>query len=83
MSIQRQSMSPVPICDPQGIVLGTVDPKLTPEFIGEMKRRAAKPGPKYTHDQVKKGLEALEDAWEKEGLFDVKRAREFIGSSLG
>jgi hypothetical protein len=73
-----QANTPVQVCHPQGIVLGTVDPTLTPEFIAEVKRRAASPGPWYTGEQVRRHLQALEEAWEREGPFDETRMRELL-----
>ena len=52
MKVVRQFKATVQVCDPQGIIVGTVDPELTPEFIAELKRRASVPGPRYTSEQV-------------------------------
>jgi hypothetical protein len=78
MKVVRQAQEPVRICDPQGIVLGTVDPEITPEFVAEMKRRAAAPGPRYTGEQVRVHLQKLEAAWQQEGPFDEKRMKEIL-----
>jgi hypothetical protein len=78
LQVLHQSNSPVPVCHPQGKVLGTVDPDLTPEFIAEMKRRAASPGPWYTGEQVRRHLEALQEAWDREGGFDKARMHELL-----
>ena len=78
MKLVRQADSFVQVCDPQGIVLGTIDPELTPEFVAEMKRRAAAPGPRYTGEQVGNHLRALEQAWKREGPFDENRMREIL-----
>jgi hypothetical protein len=78
MKVVRQSKTPVRVCDPQGICLGTVDPEITPEFIAEMKRRAAAPGPRYTGEQVQNHLRVLQEAWEREGPFDEVRMREIL-----
>lgn len=78
MKLVRQSTSPVPVCDPTGIVLGTVDPEITPEFIAELKKRAKSPGPWYTSEQVRRHFEALEEAWQREGPFDNKRMHEIL-----
>ncbi len=78
MKVVRQSTVPVKVCDPSGIVLGTVDPELTPEFFAEMKRRGKSPGPCWTGEQVRKHLQALQEAWEREGPFDAPRMRELL-----
>jgi hypothetical protein len=78
MKIVRQSKDPVKDCDPTGLILGTVDPEITPEFIAEMKRRAAKPGPRYTSEQVRNHLQPLQEAWDREGPFDQKRMMELL-----
>ena len=78
MTIVRLATDPVKVCDPQGIVLGHVDPDITPEFIAELKRRAASPGPWYTGEQVQNHLKGLEEAWQREGPFDSARAKEIL-----
>ncbi len=78
MKVVRQAKTPVPVCDPHGIVLGSVDPEITPEFIAEMKRRAAAPGPRYTGEQIRRHLQALEEAWQREGPFDENRLKEIL-----
>jgi hypothetical protein len=50
-----------------------------PEEIAEARRRAAnKSGPWYTGDEVRQHLQALEEAWEREGGFDRERMRELL-----
>jgi hypothetical protein len=78
MQVVRQAKAPVRVCDPQGICLGTVDPEITPEFVAEMKRRAKAPGPRYSGEQVRRHLHALQEAWDREGGFDEKRMRELL-----
>ena len=78
MNVIRQANSPVEVCDSHGMVLGTVDPERSPEFIAEMKRRAAAPGPRYTGAQVQRHLQALQEAWDWEGGFDEARMREIL-----
>ena len=60
-AIYRQASHPVKVRDSHGIVLGTLDPGLTPEFIAELKRRASSPGPWFTGTQVRQHLKALEE----------------------
>jgi hypothetical protein len=52
---------PVTVGDAAGRDLGHIEPKLTPEMIAELKRRAAKPGPRFTGAQVQARLRALQD----------------------
>lgn len=78
MQVIRQALAPLPVCDPSGNVIGTLHPEKCPEFIAEMKRRAAAPGPRYTMAQVREHLQALEDTWEREGSFDEVRMREIL-----
>jgi hypothetical protein len=78
VQVLRQASAPVAVCHPQGTVLGTVDPELTPEFIAEMKRRAASAGPWYTGEQMRKHLQALQEAWDLEGGFDEARMWELL-----
>src|SRR5262245_32876216 len=77
-AIYRQASEPVKVRDTNGIMLGTLDPGMTPEFIAEMKRRARSPGPWYTGEQVRRYLQALQEAWEREGPFDSHRMRQIL-----
>lgn len=65
----------VEICEPNGKVLGTLPPDYSAEFIAELKRRAASPGPWYSGEDVKAMFLFLEDAWSKEGGFDGARMK--------
>ncbi len=78
MNVLRQAPAPVQVCDPQGNVLGMVHPERSPAFIAEMKRRASAPGPRYTGEQVQGHLQALQEAWEREGGFDAARMKEIL-----
>jgi hypothetical protein len=73
-----QSLGPVLVRDPNGKVLGHLDPKLTPEMIAELKRRAASPGPWYTGEQVHARLLALQEEWDRTGGFDEAYMREYL-----
>ena len=72
-----ETHSPVPVCDPKGNVLGSVDPDLRPEFIAELKRPAA-PGPRYSSEQVRNHLRLLQEAWDREGPFDKERMLDIL-----
>jgi hypothetical protein len=73
-----ESPTPVPVRDPQGNLLGHLEPPLTPERIAELKRRARAPGPRYTGAQVQARLQALEAEWQRTGGFDEAYMREFL-----
>jgi hypothetical protein len=68
--IVAQAFGPVTVRDPKGTILGHVEPKLTPEMIAELKRRARSPGPWYTGEQVQARLRALQEEWDRTGGFD-------------
>jgi uncharacterized protein YmfQ (DUF2313 family) len=72
------ALGPVVVRDPNGQVLGHLEPKLTPEAIAELKRRAASPGPWFTGSQVQARLQALQEEWDRTGGFDEKYMREFL-----
>jgi hypothetical protein len=76
--IQESLVEPIQLCDPQGRVIRTLEPELTPEFITELKRRAGQPGPRFSGAQVKRHLQRLQEAWDREGGFDVSRMRELL-----
>jgi hypothetical protein len=76
--VQHALVEPLQLCDPQGNVLRTVAPEYSKEFIAELKRRAAAPGPRYTGEQVRQHLQGLQEAWDKEGPFDETRMRELL-----
>jgi hypothetical protein len=77
--IVAQAFGPVKVRDVQGNVLGHIEPKLTPEMIAELKRRARSPGPRYTGDQVQARLRALQEEWDRTGGFDEAYMRDFLG----
>jgi uncharacterized protein YmfQ (DUF2313 family) len=76
--VVTQAFGPVPVRDPNGQMLGHVEPKLTAEMIAELKRRAASPGPWFTGEQVQARLRALQDEWDRTGGFDEAYMREFL-----
>jgi len=69
----RQAQETVQLCDPRGIVLGRFQPEYGEELIAELRRRAAAPGPRFTGEQVRSHLRALQEAWDREGGFDRER----------
>jgi uncharacterized protein YmfQ (DUF2313 family) len=74
----RQEWERIQLCDPSGNVICTVDPERTPEFLAELKRRSASPGPWYTGAQVKARLNALQEEWDRTGGFDEAYMRAFL-----
>jgi hypothetical protein len=65
--IVAQAFGPVTVRDAQGNILGHIEPKMTPEMIAELKRRAASPGPRYSGAQVQARLQALQAEWDRIG----------------
>ena len=78
VNLYHQAKEPVQVCDPQGKILGILPPDYSAEFIAELKRRAAAPGPWYSGDEVQAMFQFLEDAWSKEGGFDDARRKELM-----
>ena len=74
----HQAKEPVQVCDAQGKVLGTLPPDYSAEFIAELKRRAASPGPWYLGQDIQAMFRFLEEAQAKEGEFDEKRLNELL-----
>jgi len=72
------ALGPITVRDPRGNVVGQLEPKLTPEMIAELKRRAQSPGPRYTGEQVQARLRALQEEWDRTGGFDEKYMRAYL-----
>ena len=66
---------PVVVKDPAGNVLGQMEPALSPEFVAELKRRSATPGPRYSGAHIEARLAALHLEWERTGGFDAAYLR--------
>jgi hypothetical protein len=75
LKLYHQAKEPVQVCDNEGKVLATVMPDHSAEFIAEMKRRAASPGPWFTQGDIQAMFRFLEDAEAKEGKLDEQRLR--------
>lgn len=69
---------PVVVKDPSGRVIGQFDSLPSPEWIAEMKRRAASPGPRYTGAAVRAMLDALQAERDRIGPFSVEYMEEFV-----
>jgi uncharacterized protein YmfQ (DUF2313 family) len=76
--IVSQAFGTVTVRDATGKVLGHIEPKLSPEMIAELKRRAASPGPFFTGEQVQSRLQALQEEWDRTGGFDEAYMQEFL-----
>lgn len=68
----------VQICDPQGHIIVVVPPKLTAEELAILRRAKERKGPTIPAAEVRKNLQALEEAWQREGPFGIERAREIV-----
>ena len=68
---------PVVVKDPSGRVVGQFDPVPDPEWIAEMKRRAAAPGPRYSSASVLAMLDAPQAERDRIGPFSAEYAHEF------
>src|SRR4051812_13414396 len=66
------------LCDPDGNVLRTFKHEDAPEFIAELKRRAASPGPWFTSEQVKAHLKALHEEWNRVGGMNRAQVQSFL-----
>ena len=76
--VQQSQVEPLQLCDPHGKVLRTIEPEYTKEYIAELKRRAAAPGPRFTGAQVQARLQALQQEWDRTGGFDEVYMTEFL-----
>jgi hypothetical protein len=68
----------VQVCDPEGHVLVVIPPALTSEELRQLRRAQDSTGPCVPAEQVHKTLQALEDAWQREGPLSRERAREIV-----
>ena len=63
--------------DPSGASVGALDPREA-ALIAEGRRRLARPGPRYSSENVKAMMDALEAERERIGAFGVKHMEEFV-----
>jgi hypothetical protein len=69
---------PVQVRDPQGNVLGHIEPLgFTAEEIAEARRQAAL-GPLYSSEEVQRHLQLLEQKLAEEGAMDQQRMSEIL-----
>ena len=79
--IYEESTEAVDIVTPDGHSVGRIAGPLaheTPEFIAEALRRLNSPGPRYSSEQVRRRLAALQAEWDRTGGFDRAYMREFM-----
>ena len=76
--IVRRSASAVRVLSPQGDLVATVEPELTPAEIEQIKREIDSSDETFTAEHVRNTLSFLEDAWQKEGGFGKERMRELV-----
>jgi hypothetical protein len=67
----------VVVKDATGRVVGHLEPVPSPEWIAEMKRRTAAPGPRYSSAAVLAMLDALQAERDRIGPFDAEYALAF------
>jgi len=68
---------PMTVKDAQGRVVGHLEPVPSPEWLAEMKRRAATQGPGFTPEHTKAMFDALEAERNRVGPFDGDYAVRF------
>jgi hypothetical protein len=79
--VYSESTEAVDIVAPNGHSVGRIAGPLaheTPEFIAEALRRLNAPGPRFSGEQVKRRLAALQVEWDRTGGFDRAYMREFM-----
>jgi hypothetical protein len=76
--VVTQAPGPVQVYDNSGNLLGHFEPVWKPEFIAELKRRGAAPGPFFTGAQVQARLRALQEEWDRTGGFDHVYMKAFL-----
>lgn len=72
------AVAPVEVKDAAGRVVGRLDPVLSPEFVAELKRRAATPGPRYSGAHIQAQLQALQAEQDRIGRFDAEHAKALL-----
>ena len=68
----------IEICDPKGHVVVVIPPVLTADELAKIRRVKDCKGPWIPGWLVQESLHALEEAWQREGPFDIARAREIV-----
>lgn len=74
----RKAIEQVQLRDPEGKVVAIIEPEQILEFLAEIKRQAASPGPYYTGEQVQARLRALQEEWDRTGGFDKEYMNKFL-----
>jgi hypothetical protein len=76
--IVAQAPGGVEVCDPWGNVMGRLTPPYSAADIAEARRRLASDQPRYSADQVRARLEALQQEWDRLGGFDEAHLRALL-----
>jgi uncharacterized protein YmfQ (DUF2313 family) len=77
--VLRQSMKEtIQVRDPCGQLLAEIAPERNHEFLAELKRRAASPGPWFSSAQIQARLNSLQEEWDRRGGFDEEYMRAFL-----
>ena len=76
--VRRALEQTVQLCDSTGNIVAEIPPEHNAEFLAELKRRAASPGPWYTSTQVESRLRALQEEWDRTGGFDTAHMHELL-----
>ena len=74
VKLYHQATEPVQVCDPQGKVLGTLPPDYSAEFIAQLKRSAELRAADSPANKLRADMQALAEAWKREGPFDESAA---------
>jgi hypothetical protein len=75
--ILAMSNTTVFVRDPSGASVGALDPREA-AIIAEAKRRLARPGPRYSAENVSAMMDALEAERKRIGRFGVEYMEEFV-----
>jgi hypothetical protein len=75
---RRAMAKAIQVRDPTGKLLAEIAPECNLEFLAELKRRAASPGPWFSSSQVQARLKALQEEWEHTGGFDETHMHAFL-----
>ena len=68
----------VQICDPKGRVVVVIPPTDAADELANIRRVKDCKGPWIPSWLVQESLKVLEEAWQREGPFDIARAREIV-----
>lgn len=78
MAVLLDAVGPVAVKRPDGTLVGHLDVLPSAEWIAELKRRAAAPGPRFSGDHMQARLKALHAERDRIGPFDRAYMRAFL-----